>query len=192
MELEQSALSAFLKKLYKLKPLTWDEEAKLAIRIKAGDLYAKDELVERNLRFVPYVVKQTPSWVYGPIPMEDLIAAGYEAMMTAAEKWEPQPGIKFVGFARLFIERAVIRYVEKHGFVIRLPSNVHEQIRKIKYIEMILTQQLLRDPTIDEISESTGISVKQIRKVTNYMGIQPASLDTINTEHLDTFEKDEQ
>ena len=191
MEQEQSALSAFLRYLYAIKPLTMEEEVDLALRIQAGDIFAKNTLVERNLRFVPYVVKQTPSWVYGPANMEDLISAGYEAMMVAADKWKPQSGIRFVGFCRPFIERAIVRYVEKHGYVIRLPSNVHEQIRKVKYVETLLRQKLLRDPTLEEIAEKIGTSVKQIKKITSYMNVQPSSLDALNTEHLDLFDKDE-
>ena len=67
-----------------------------------------------------------------------LSSAGYEGMITASKRWEPQEGIRFIGFAKPFIERSVMRCVENTGNIIRLPVNVSEEIRKLKYHERIL------------------------------------------------------
>ena len=215
-KLEHSSLSAYLRKLYDIEPLTLEEEVQLSTVIQKGlkarekleaaadaaeyekleqqvweGDAARNKLVEHNLRFTPYVLKKTPSWIYGNMPMEDLISEGNIAMIKAAEKWVPQPGIKFVGYSRRAIEGAAVREVEKHGFTIRISSNAHEQIRKIKYNEALLIQQLLREPTLEELSEKTEISVKRIKELGALLLMQPTSLDISSAERLDLSESEE-
>jgi len=189
--MEQNALSSFLRKLYDIEPLTEQEEVELAKRIQNGDEFAIDELVEHNLRFIPYVLKKMPQWQYSNIAYEDFIACGYEAMLLAARKWKPQSGIKFVGFARSFIERAVVRYTENHSNTIRLPSNVIEEIRRMKYTETRLIKQLNRQPTIEEVAITARLTQKRIRQLLSFIQLQPSSLEAMNTDHLDAIEDGE-
>lgn len=212
-KLEHSSLSAYLRKLYGIDPLTIEEEVALHEIIKKGiaarnklatnpgneelqeiafeGIEARNKLVYHNLRFVAYVLKDTPTWIHGRIPMEDLISEANEAMVKAAEKWVPRPGIKFIGYVELALRGAVTRYFEKFGYTIRIPSNAHEQIRKLKYNERVLMQQLLRDPTIEELSETTGISIKRIKELDSLLIMQPSSLDVSNSDKLDINESEE-
>ena len=188
---EHNALSSFLRQLYEIEPLSIEEEVILAERIQNGDELARNKLVEHNLRFIPYVLKKMPQWQYSNIAFEDFIACGYEALLLAAKKWKPQEGIKFVGFAKPFIERSVVRYTENHGNIIRLPSNVIEEIRRIKYAETQLIKQLNCEPTIDQVSNATNLSQKRIRQLLSFIQLQPSSLEALNTDHLDTIEDGE-
>lgn len=189
--MEQNALSSFLRQLYDIEPLTITEEIELAEQIQKGDEFARNKLVEHNLRFIPYVLKKMPQWQYSSIAFEDFIACGYEALLLAAKKWKPQDGIKFVGFARPFIERAIVRYTENHGNTIRLPSNVIEEIRRMKYAETQLTKDLNCEPTIEQVANATNLTEKRIRQLLSFIQLQPSSLEALNTDHLDTIEDGE-
>lgn len=185
MSNESSALSLFLKDLYHVKPLTLEEETTLAASIRQGDEDALHKLVTHNLRFVVSVVKNMTLAQYGKIDLEDLIAAGYEGMMKAATKWEPQEGIKFVGFARPFIERSVVRCIENTANIIRLPVNIGEDIRRMKYTERDMTQKLNRHPTLEEIAERMEVQPKRIHQLRNYMLREPESIEEMNDNHLE-------
>lgn len=189
--MEQNALSSFLRQLYDIEPLSIEEEFKLSAQIQNGDERARNKLVEHNLRFIPYVLKKMPQWQYSNIAFEDFIACGYEALLLAAKKWKPQDGIKFVGFAKPFIERAIVRYTENHGNIIRLPSNVIEEIRRMKYAETQLTKGLNCDPTIEQVANATNLTPKRIRQLLSFIQLQPSSLEALNTDHLDTIEDGE-
>jgi len=186
---ESSALSLFLKDLYRVKPLSIEQEVALAARIKNGDYLATCTLVTHNLRFVVSVVKKMTLVQYGKIDLEDLIAAGYEGMMKAATKWEPQDGIKFVGFARPFIERSVVRCIENTANIIRLPVNIGEDIRRMKYTERDMTQKLNRHPTLEEIATKMGVQPKRVHQLRNYMLREPESIDAINDNQIEGEEE---
>lgn len=190
MNTEKSSLTMFLAELYNIEPLELSEEHALAPRIKDGDWHATEKLITHNLRYVVSLVKRLPTWQYGRVDLEDLISAGYEGMMTASARWEPQEGIRFIGFAKPFIERSVMRCVENTANIIRLPVNVSEEIRKLKYHERILMHELNRQPTAKELAEKLNIAEMRVHQLRGYLLREPKSLDAINTEHLET-ENDE-
>jgi len=183
---ETSSLTMFLSELYDIEPLELAVEHALAPKIQNGDYNAMDKLVTHNLRYVVALVKKLPTWQYGRVDLEDLISAGYEGMMTASKRWVPQEGIRFIGFAKPFIERSVMRCVENTGNIIRLPVNVSEEIRKLKYHERILMHELNRQPTVNELAEKVGVTDMRIHQLRGYLLREPKSLDAINTEHLET------
>lgn len=189
MTSESSALSLFLKDLYHIKPLEPAEEVALCAKIKQHDEEALHKLVMHNLRFVVSVVKRMPVAQYGKLDLEDLISAGYEGMIKAAKKWEPQEGIRFVGFARPFIERGVVRCIENTANVIRLPANIGEDIRKLKYIERDLTQKLNRHPTLQEIADRMEVQPKRVHQLRSYMLREPESIEAINDNQIEGDEE---
>ena len=190
MNNDRNSLSMFLAELYNVEPLTIPEEHALAPRIQQGDLDAIDTLITHNLRYVVSLVKKLPTWTYGRVDIEDLVSAGYEGLLTASKRWEPQEGIRFIGFAKPFIERSVMRCVENTGNIIRLPVNVSEEIRKLKYHERILMQEVNRQPTAGELAQRLNIPEMRVHQLRGYLQREPKSLDAINTEHLETDNDD--
>ena len=190
MNNERNSLSLFLSELYNIEPLSIAEEHALAPKIKAGDIDALDRIITHNLRYVISLVKKLPTWTYGRVDIEDLVSAGYEGMITASKRWEPQEGIRFIGFAKPFIERSVMRCVENTGNIIRLPVNVSEEIRKLKYHERILMQEVGRQPSVSELAQRLDIPEMRVHQLRGYLQREPKSLDAINTEHLETDSDD--
>ena len=86
MQSERNALSDYLRSLYNIKILEREEEEELSRKIQAGDAMALDKLITHNLRFVVSVIKDTPAWHHGTVPIEDLLAMGNEALLKAGKR----------------------------------------------------------------------------------------------------------
>mgnify|MGYP002654562179 CR=1 FL=1 len=180
----KNALSDYLRSLYDIPVLTKDEEYKLWQDMNSGNKRAKEKLIRHNLRFVILVVKAKPYWVNGSVPMDDLIQFGNMGLMEAVKKWIPQKSAKFASFARPFIERYVNRGIENTQNIIRLPVNISEEIRKMKYHEHKLCQNLGREPTYDEIAGSVGTTVKRITYIKALVEREPISLEAVVSQNV--------
>lgn len=175
---DNGALSDYLSGLYQFKTLPIEEEAQLAKMIQAGDAAALDRLVRHNLRFVVYVIKSTPQWSSSRVPLEDLIAAGNEELLKAAKRWIPREGVKFSAFARKFIQRGIRRTVDNEWNLIRVPVNVAEEIRRMRYHEGVLSQELCRAPTAAEVADRLGVHEKRVLELQAIQAQEPMQLDT--------------
>ena len=191
MRTTRNSLSDYLKSLYAIHPLTHEEEIVLSQRIQQGDEYALEKLVTHNLRFVVSTIKQTPTWQHSTVPMEDLLGYGNEALIDAAKKWIPKNNARFVTYAKKFILRGVNRAVANTSNLIRLPVNWVEEIRRMKYAERLLTQEIGRTPSSRELADKMGVATKHINHIKTLLMKEPISLDVINNDHLRDNEHDE-
>jgi RNA polymerase primary sigma factor len=166
--------------------LTKSQEIALARRYQDyGDEDALQELIEANLRLVVWVCKRLSSWNHSKVPIEDLLALGNEQLFISARKWNPNGSAAFGAFARQFIERGVVRNAGKEENIIKVPLNVGEKLRKLKYNERILTQKLGRTPKIQELSKVTGFTTKKIRELKDIMLREPSSLDALSNLNME-------
>jgi RNA polymerase primary sigma factor len=177
--------------LYEYEPLSHEEEIVLSERIQSGDMMALEKLVTHNLRFVVSTIKATPMWQHSSVPMEDLLGFGNEELINAARKWKPKNNARFVTYAKKFIIRGVNRAVANTSNLIRLPVNWIEEIRRMKYAERLLSQELGRVPTSKELADKMGVPVKQINHVQTLLLKEPISLDVVNNDYLRDNEYEE-
>ena len=182
MRNDKNALSDFLRSLYAIPMLTKEEEESLSRRIQAGDDSALDKLIKHNLRFVVSIIKDTAEWHHGSVPMEDLLAMGNEALLKAGKRWVPKNNARFVTYAKNFILKDVRRGIDNYGNIIRIPVNVAEEIRLMKYNERILTQRLGREPKTKELADAMEIHESRITRLRGYILREPVSLDAYNQE----------
>jgi RNA polymerase primary sigma factor len=148
-------LTRYLKDLSALPTLSREEEIKLARRIQRGDREAIRELVEGNLRFV---VSVAAKYSDSRIPLIDLINEGNIGLIKAAEKFNPDKGVKFITYAVWWVVAAIKHALVKQTGVIGLPLKHPHTIYKIHRKKEALSQQLGRDPTRDEVAEALGLS----------------------------------
>lgn len=184
MKNRKNSLSDYMRSLYGIQPLTVEEERNLATRISQGDDLALEKLVTHNLRFAVTTIKNTPTWHHSGVDMEDLIGFGNEALLLAARKWKPMDNIRFISYARQVILTEVNRGVANTKNLIRLPVNVTEEIRRMRYTERTLTQQLGREPTVHELAQKLNVSPLRIAELNGILNKEPISLENFNTEHL--------
>jgi RNA polymerase primary sigma factor len=173
-----------MRSLYNIPTLSIEEERTLAKRISQDDELALEKLVTHNLRFAVSIIKNTPTWHHSGVDMEDLIGFGNEALLLAARKWKPIEDIRFISYARQVILTEVNRGVANTKNLIRLPVNVTEEIRRMRYTERILTQELGREPTINELANKLKVTPLRIAELNGILNKEPISLENFNTEHL--------
>ena len=185
MKARKNALTDYMQSLYKIPTLTLEDEAKLADLIAQGDEQALEKLVTHNLRFVVSVIKKMPNWAHSNMPMEDLLSFGNEALLHAAQSWKPMGKIRFASYAKKFIHFDVNRGVANTKNLIRLPVNITEEIRRIRYTERVLSQTLQRQPTDTELADKLGIPATRIAYINSILSKEPVSLEIFNSEHLE-------
>jgi RNA polymerase sigma-32 factor len=176
-----TALSLYLKELHRYPRLTKQEEIDLAWDYQnTGNEQSLTKLVECNLRLVVWICKRLSSWSNSTVPIEDLLGMGNEFLFLAARSWQPNGSAGFGAYAKLFVDRGVTRDAGKSENLIKIPLNVSEKIRKLKYHERILTQRLGSVPSIQALSVSSGFSENKIRDLKNVILLQPSSLDAMS------------
>jgi RNA polymerase primary sigma factor len=154
------ALTHFLNEAGRVPLLTADEEKELSQRIERGDLEAKDQLINANLRLVVSVAKKYQG--AGDLCLLDLIQEGVLGLIRAAEKFDWRKGFKFSTYATLWIRQAIQRGLADRGRTIRLPSNVAQRERQIAAANRRLNVELGREPTLEELSDASGVPLEQV------------------------------
>jgi len=181
---DKNSLSDYLRSLYGIDPLSVEEEVRLAGLIQAGDEDALDKLVTHNLRFVVSILKELASWHHGSIPIEDLVGYGNYWLLYAAKRWTPTNGARFATYAKQFILKGVRRDVDNTSNIIRLPVNVSEEIKRMRYAERILSQSLGREPRPGEVAQHMGIGEERVQQLQGYLIREPSSLEAHRQDQL--------
>ena len=182
----------YLKEIGKVPLLTAAEEVILAKRIEAGDLAAKQRLVESNLRLVVSIAKK---YIGRGMQFLDLIQEGNLGLIRAVEKFDYRKGYKFSTYATWWIRQAITRAIADQARTIRIPVHMVETINKLIRVQRHLLQEYGREPTPDEIAELMDITPEKVREVLK-ISQEPVSLETpIGEEedsHLGDFIEDEE
>lgn len=181
----------YLKEIGKVPLLSADEEKELAMRMEAGDEYAKQKLCEANLRLVVSIAKK---YVGRGMLFLDLIQEGNLGLIKAVDKFDYRRGYKFSTYATWWIRQAITRSIADQARTIRIPVHMVETINKLIRVSRQLLQEKGREPSPDEIAEEMGISVEKVREIQK-IAQEPVSLETpIGEEedsHLGDFIPDE-
>lgn len=171
---ESENISRYFANISSTHPLDPDQEADLAMRIRRGDLKARNELATANLRFVVSVAKQYQNL---GVPLDDLINEGNIGLIRAAERFDPTKGFKFATFAVWWIRQAIMLFLVDKSRLVRLPLNIVNVLSRIRSAANTFEQENQRPPSSAELAERTGMSVE---KVEEYLGhtISTISMDT--------------
>ena len=143
------------------------KRAQLEHLIEDG-LAARKHLILANLRLVFSVAKK---YIRRGVHLLDLIQEGHIGLMRAAKKFDYRRGFKFSTYATWWIRQSVTRAIADHGRTIRLPVHMGDRISKMYRTRHQLTQDLGRDPTIDELAEELGESLFKVKKMIRFSQI---------------------
>src|SRR5262249_252428 len=156
------ALQLFLNEIGRYPLLTAAQEVELAKRIERGDMRAKEQMINSNLRLVVSIAKHYQRHGLAPL---DLIQEGIIGLIRAAEKFDWRKGFKFSTYATWWIKQAVQRGVANKARTIRIPVHVMEREQKVLRAERELVARHERTPTDDEIAAHSQLSLKHVREV---------------------------
>ncbi len=133
----------------------------------------KRELSSGNLRLVVSIAKKYRN---RGLSFLDLIQEGNTGLMRAVDKYEYRRGFKFSTYATWWIRQAITRAIADQARTIRIPVHMIDVLSKLRNVARLLQQDMGREPTLEEMSAASGVSLEETRRVMN-MGRQPVSLD---------------
>ena len=156
---EENTLRLYFDDIADSKPLSREKEVELASRIKEGDMHARDELVQANLRFVIDVAK---NYQNRGLSLSDLISAGNVGLLTAAERFDGAKGYKFISYAVWWIKQSILQTIAEHARTVRLPLNKLSLLKDISRASRRLGQGREADPEVEEIAAELDISAQEV------------------------------
>lgn len=156
------AINQYLKEIRQFPLLNAEEERELLNRIQKGDMQAKERLVESNLRLVVSIAKKYQN---NGLSLMDLIQEANIGLLTAIDKFEPERGYRFSTYASWWIKQTISRALDNKSKLIRLPAYIVEGINKMKNAEKVLTIELGRIPSDEELAKYMGIDLEYAKKL---------------------------
>ena len=181
----------YLKEMGKYPLMTAEQEVECAKRIEAGDMSAKDELAEANLRLVVSIAKK---YVGRGMSFLDLIQEGNIGLMKAVERFDYRKGYKFSTYATWWIKQAITRAIADQARTIRIPVHMVDTINKVMRAQRDLLNELGREPEPEEVAKELNLTIEKVNEVMK-LAQEPVSLETpIGEEedsHLGDFIQDD-
>jgi RNA polymerase primary sigma factor len=156
-----SALALYLREIGRYRLLTRAEEVQLAKRIERGDIQAKTQLINANLRLVVSVAKR---YQHHGIPLLDLVQEGTLGLIRASGKFDWRRGNRFATYAIWWIRQAVDRAVCNQAEPIRVPVYLQERRRRLTRLKQSLELELEREPSLEEVAAAAALSPTQVEQ----------------------------
>ena len=152
----------YLREIGKIPLLNSEEELALAHRVVAGEKKAKDKMAEANMRLVVSIAKRYSG---RGLDFLDLIQEGNTGLLRAVEKFDPDKGFKFSTYATWWIRQAITRAIADQARTIRIPVHMVETINKLLRTQRRMTQELNREPTIEELAKELEMEPEKVEYV---------------------------
>ncbi len=161
-DISDDSVRLYLREIGKIPLLKPDEELALAQKVVAGDKRAKDKMAEANMRLVVSIAKRYSG---RGLDFLDLIQEGNTGLLRAVEKFDPDKGFKFSTYATWWIRQAITRAIADQARVIRIPVHMVETINKLLRTQRRMTQELNREPTIEELAKELEMEPEKVEYV---------------------------
>lgn len=166
-----SALADYLKEIADYPSLTSTEERIIAKRAKEGDVDAKKQLVQANLKLVIAIARKAIHT--SGIPMIDLIQEGNLGLMIAADKFNYKLGYKFATYASWWIKQSMFKALSEQSHCMKIPVYIQETLSKFSKVK-------------SEMEKTSGAQVKN-DEVAKQMNIAPDKIDTFLSAYTKTI-----
>ncbi|MEO2159181.1 MAG: RNA polymerase sigma factor RpoD/SigA [bacterium] len=167
---EKTALDQYLRDVSRYELISPEMEKELGALAQKGDQDAIQQLARANLRFVISVAKKYQN---RGVSLTDLIQEGNVGLVTAARKFDPEQGVKFISYAVWWIRQAILAALANQGRPVRVPLNRASDLARIFREKERLKQELNREPTFQELSRVTDLTAELIE-----------SLQTLNSSEI--------
>jgi len=157
-------VGTYMRDVAKTRPLSREREAELAARIRGGDVEARNELIQANLRFVVDVAKH---YQHRGLSLSDLIGVGNMGLVTAAERFDGEKGFKFISYAVWWVRQAILQALVDYSRTVRVPLNRMLLLRDIRKAQQRLHAGQEREPSVEEIALELAIPADAVAETLN-------------------------
>lgn len=161
-DVSDDSVRLYLREIGKIPLLNAEEELALAQKVVAGDKRAKDKMAEANMRLVVSIAKRYSG---RGLDFLDLIQEGNTGLLRAVEKFDPDKGFKFSTYATWWIRQAITRAIADQARTIRIPVHMVETINKLLRTQRRMTQELNREPSIEELAKELEMEPDKVEYV---------------------------
>jgi RNA polymerase primary sigma factor len=161
-DVSDDSVRLYLREIGKIPLLNAADELALAQKVVAGDKKAKDKMAEANMRLVVSIAKRYSG---RGLDFLDLIQEGNTGLLRAVEKFDPDKGFKFSTYATWWIRQAITRAIADQARTIRIPVHMVETINKLLRTQRRMTQELNREPTIEELAKELEMEPEKVEYV---------------------------
>lgn len=165
-----SDMADYLRKVNSIKSLDLSREKELALKAKHGDLKAKKELIQSNLKLVLAIARKAIH--VSKLPLVDLIQEGNLGLMVAVEKFNPDLGYRFSTYATWWIKQAMFKAISEQSYCMKIPVYIQETLSKFSKVKAEM--------------ERAGSSQVTNQEVAKKMDIEPEKIDTYLSAYTST------
>ncbi len=161
-EISDDSIRMYLSEIGRVELLSSEEEIELGKKIKAWDQEARKKLAAANLRLVVSIAKK---YMWRWLGLLDLIQEWNVWLFRAVDKFDPTKWFKFSTYATWWIRQWVTRAIADQSRTIRVPVHMVETINKFTHTYRRLTQELTREPLIEELAVELEMEEKKVRQI---------------------------
>ncbi|MCE5326810.1 MAG: sigma-70 family RNA polymerase sigma factor [Planctomycetaceae bacterium] len=156
-------LGWYLERIKDTPLLTAQQERDLARRVRdESDAYAREEMIQANLRLVINIAKEYSS---PGMTLADLVAEGNLGLLRAVEDFDPDAGVRFSTYAAWWIKQSIKRALINAGQPIHIPAYLAKLISKWRRTSRRLEASFGRQPTLEEMAATLRISSRKAQIV---------------------------
>ncbi|MBQ7765163.1 RNA polymerase sigma factor RpoD/SigA [bacterium] len=153
-------LGDYLRKINSIRTLSVQEEKDLALKAKNGDLLAKKELVQANLKLVLTIARKAIH--VSKLPLVDLIQEGNLGLMVAVEKFNPELGYRFATYATWWIKQAMFKAISEQSYCMKIPVYIQETLSKFSKVKAEMEKSYNCQVTNQEVAKKMDIEPEKI------------------------------
>jgi len=161
-EISDDSIRMYLNEIGRVELISAEEEISLWKRIRAWDQEARKKLAAANLRLVVSIAKK---YMWRGLWLLDLIQEWNVWLFRAVDKFDPDKWFKFSTYATWWIRQWVTRSIADQARTIRVPVHMIETINKFTHTYRRLTQELTREPLMEELATELNIDIKKVRQI---------------------------
>jgi RNA polymerase primary sigma factor len=159
---DRDLIDIYLGEIGRIPLLTHPELLEAATRARAGDEGSRKRIIMANLRLVVHVAR---GYRNRGLPLLDLIEEGNLGLIRAADRFEPERGLRFSTYATIWIRQAILRGIAEQARSLRIPVQMFQQMSRFARAERALRARLGHEPDLDGIAREMGISAARVERL---------------------------
>jgi RNA polymerase primary sigma factor len=143
-------------------------------------------IVRHNLRLVVSIAKRYRGM---GVAFPDLIQEGNLGLIRAAEKFDPERGFRFSTYGVWWIEQAVIRAIQNHSRLVRVPSHLYDAQIRYRRIEREFRILHGREPRPEDLAQPLEMTFEEVEQLAATMKRIASLQDPVSEDETSTHEE---